>query len=144
MLFRSDITQVGPYYTLRHSVYTNNATPGVNRHSRRPTFTIRENQPGNPEKNPSFFASYNADGHQISLESCFKPGVNYKALLAATYNEQALIYVYPSVEESQIENFNFTIGYTGFEFFFTDLGDYGYIGIEYKSLGSENLTIFNQ
>lgn len=145
-----DITKIGPYYTLRHSVYSNCLTDGVNRHSRRPAnsegpvFSIHEGEPLDLTTNPSFFASYEADGRRVTLESCFAPGVDYQALLADAYNKQALLYGYPSVKEDQIDNVNFSIGHTGLECYFLDLGNYGYMGIEYKDLGSENLAIFDE
>ncbi|MZQ98972.1 MAG: hypothetical protein GT601_14995 [Acidaminobacter sp.] len=139
-----DITEVGPFYTLRHSVYTYKLTDGVRPATGLSAFTIREDQPLDLMRNPAYFASYDADGHRISLESCFDANVDYKALIAAVYNKQALLYGYPSVDKSQLENVIFSIGHTGFECFFPDLGDYGYMGMEYKDLGSENLTIFNE
>jgi hypothetical protein len=144
-----DITEIGPFYTLRHSVYTYKLTDGVDRQSRRPAiglspFTIREDQPLDLMQNPAYFASYDADGHRISLESCFVADVDYQALVAAVYNKQALLYSYPSVDKSQLENVIFSIGHTGFECCFPDLGDYGYMGMAYKDLGCENLTIFNE
>jgi len=85
-----DITEIGPFYTLRHSVYTYKLTDGVDRQSRRPAiglspFTIREDQPLDLMQNPAYFASYDADGHRISLESCFVADVDYQALVAAVY-----------------------------------------------------------
>lgn len=145
-----DITDVGPFYTLRHSVYTNCMTNGVDRHSRRPAnseelvFSIRNGQPLDLTTNPSFFASYEADGRRVTLESCFAPGVDYKALLTNAYNKQATQYGYPAIQEDQIANVNFSIGHTGLECYFPDLGNYSYMGIEYKDLGSENLTIFDK
>lgn len=147
------LSQVGPYYTLRHSVYIHYVTPGVrpggDRQSSIPAdsitaFSVREGQPFDPEKNPAFWASYDADGHRITMENCFAPGVDYNALLTAAYNKQAVLYGYPSIEKAQVENISFSIGHTGFECFFPDLGDYGYMGFEYKDLGSENLTIFDR
>lgn len=145
-----DITNVGPFYTLRHSVYTNCMTDGVDRHSRRPAnseelvFTVRNGQSLDLTTNPSFFASYEADGRLVTLESCFAPGVDYKAQLANAFNKHASQYGYPTIQEDQIDNISFLIGHTGFECYFQDLGNYGYMGIEYKDLGSENLTIFDR
>ena len=156
-----DITDIGPFYTLRHSVYTNCMSDGVDRHSRRPAnsdvsdgvrpansgeviFSIRGDLPLDLTTNPSFFASYEADGRRVTLESCFAPGVDYKALLTNAYNKQATQYGYPAIQEDQIANVNFSIGHTGLECYFPDLGNYSYMGIEYKDLGSENLTIFDK
>lgn len=151
-----DITKIGPYYTLRHSVYSNCLTDGVRPANSdvsdgvRPAnpgervFSIREGQSLDLMQTPSFFASYEADGRRVTLESCFAPGVDYKALLAYAYNKQASLYGYPSVQEDQLDNVNFSIGHTGLECYFLDLGNFGYMGIEYKDLGSENLAIFDE
>jgi|GEM_PF-3592189 len=161
--FSLDITDVGPFYTLRHSVYSNcvpdgvrpagstdgvrpaSSTDGVRpAYSGESVFTIREGQPLDLTTNPSFFASYEADGRRVTLESCFAPGVDYKALLAVAYNKHATQYGYPTIREDQIDNVSFLIGHTGLECYFPDLGSYGYMGIEYKDLGCENLTIFDR
>lgn len=140
-----DITDVGPFYTLRHSVYTNCMTDGVRpATSGEAVFSIRGDLPLDLTTNPSFFASYEADGRRVTLESCFAPGVDYKALLTKAYNKQATQYGYPAIQEDQIASVSFSIGHTGLECYFPDLGNYGYMGIEYKDLGSENLTIFDR
>ncbi len=144
-----DMTQVGPFYTLRHAVYANapvlkdKGEMGV-RPAWNTFFTLRNSQPSDHAENPFFFASFNADGHQIPLESCFQPGVDYTALLTETYNKQALSYGFPAAETSQLANPMFTIGHTALECYFPALGDYGYMSLSYEDLGSEHLTIFDE
>ena len=145
-----DILRVGPFYTLRHSVYANAPVIGSKGETGlmgvRPAwntfFSLRKSQPDAHAKNPAFIGSFYADGHPVPLESCFQPGVDYTALLTDTYNKQALRYGFPAAESSQLASPMFTIGHTALECYFPALGDYGYMSLSYEDLGSENLTIF--
>lgn len=143
-----DVIKVGPFTTLRHAVYTNaqveaasvvvGVRPAINT-----AFSLRRPLPPSHAQNPIFFASFNADGRQITLENCFQPGINYDALLTDAYNKQALQYGYPTVDKSQLDNPMLSIGHTGLECYFPELGDYGYMNLPYEDLGSEYLTIFD-
>ncbi|SCZ78462.1 hypothetical protein [Acidaminobacter hydrogenoformans] len=143
-----DVIKVGPFTTLRHAVYTNapvkdaasdeGVRPAIN-----DAFSLRKSLPQSHAQNPIFFTSFYADGRQITLEDCFQPGLDYDALLTDAYNKQALQYGYPTVEKSQLANPMLSIGHTGLECYFPELGDYGYMNLPYEDLGSEHLTIFD-
>ena len=141
-----NLNQVGPYYTLNHSIYANGLPEAILK-GPRPVFPNYGRSSGGQTYSlvqmPFYTATYDAMGRRITLEQCFREGVDVLSLVSGVYNRQAPQYGYKSVEREAFKDVMFAIGQTGLDCYVPVLGDAGYMNLPYVELGLENLRIFD-